>query len=382
MNQNSFVYSVPYLIVVTIYLMLSLLIVSERNKYKFGTRVRIFCVGLFVLFIGLRGFVGSDCYPYYYNYQQTSTFYNFYEGSFEPGFVFIFRCFKTLGFSYAGYLFIITVIEGLVLDAFFKRYSPNYAFGWLAYFSFGGLILSIDLQRNILSICMFLISIPYLWKRKFLPYLILNLIGTSFHASAILYLPFYFIATKQIEKRWFLIIFITCNVLFLSGSGVLSLMMNLLGERIGGGYYLQFQSYMVNYDYAKGFSIGFIERTITFLLIYYFSGKLRSLDKRNVLFINMFLCYYVAYFLFADNEVLAVRISLLFKVSYWILIPALYYVMQRRGNRNIYIAYLSVYALLWTAFTTNNIDFKYENQLTGISSYQQRVNETNRRLKF
>lgn len=379
---HSYSYSVPYIGVVIAYLLMTLLTHSKIGTQRYGAFSRYVCILIFITFIGLRGFIGTDCYPYYYNYQQISTFNNSYEGSFEPGFVFIFRCFKTLGFSYAGYLFVITVIEGLVFDAFFKRYSPNYAFGWLAYFSFGGLILSIDLQRNILSICMFLISIPYLWKRKFLPYLILNLIGTSLHASAILYLPFYFIATKQIEKRWFLIIFITCNVLFLSGSGVLSLMMNLLGERIGGGYYLQFQSYMVNYDYAKGFSIGFIERTITFLLIYYFSGKLRALDKRNVLFINMFLCYYVAYFMFADNEVLAVRISLLFKVSYWILIPSLYYAIQLVGNRKIYIAYLSVYALLWTTFTTNNIDFKYENQLTGISSYQQRVNETHRRASL
>lgn len=382
MSNISFGYSIPYLFVVTIYLVLSLLTMSERNRILFGFRVRYLCVGLFCLFIGLRGFIGSDWYPYYYNYQQTSTFYNFYEGGFEPGFVFIFRCFKTLGISYAGYLFVITVIEGLVLDAFFKRYSPNYAFGWLAYFSFGGLILSIDLQRNILSICMFLISIPYLCERKFLPYLILNLIGVSFHASAILYLPFYFMATKQIEKRWFLFIFIACNVFFLSGCGVLSFVMNLLGERFGGNYYSQFQSYLVNFDYAKGISVGYIERTITFLLIYLCFGKLKSADTRNVVFINMFMCYYVAYFLFADNEVLAVRISLLFKVSYWILIPALYYAIKIVGNRKVYIAYLSVYALLWTAFTTNNIDFKYENQLTGISSYEQRVNETNRRLKF
>lgn len=382
MNQNSFVYSVPYLIVVTIYLMLSLLIVSNRNKYKFGSHVRFFCVGLFVLFIGLRGFIGSDCYVYYYYYQKSFGLGIDTNAHYEPGFLLLFQLFKLAGFSYAFYQFVMGIIVGCVLDAFFRRYSPNYALGWFAFFAFGGLITAIDLQRNIISMSLFMMSLPFLWHKKLIPYISLNVFGMFFHSSAILYIPFYFIAHRQINKYWLVAIFIVCNVLFLTGNGLLSIIMNTIGNRIGGDYYLLYQRYLINYDYAKGITIGYIERTITFLLIFLFYKRLALLNKQNRMFLNMFLCYYVLYFLLADVEVIALRISLLFKISYWILIPALFQVMHYRSNKVVYLTYLTVYSLLWTAFTTNKIDFKYENQLTGISSYEQRVSETNRRLSL
>ena len=380
MEIISFRYSIPYIIVVTLYLLLSLLTVSKRGKNRFSSHVRVLCVTLFVCFIGLRGFIGSDCYVYYYYFQKSSQLSVFSDTHYEPGFVILLKIFNGLGFSYSCYQFLMGLIIGSILDVFFRRYSTNYALAWLAFFAFGGLIIAVDLQRNIISMSLFMISLPFLWRKRLIPYLCLNIIGMFFHSSAILYIPFYFIAHRDIKRNMLIAIFIICNILFLTGNGILSLLMNTIGKGLGGDYYDIYLRYTLSYNFAKGISIGYIERTITFLLVYIFYNRILRFNTYNRMFVNMFLCYYIAYFLLADIEVIAQRISLLFKISYWILIPTLFYVMKYRNNRILYLTYLMIYSFIWTAFTTNNINFKYDNILTGSSSYEQRVSETNRRL--
>ena len=340
---------------------------------------RFLCVFVFLIFFGFRGFIGSDWSIYYYVYTHSYDI-SYNQTSFEPLFMGLIYLCNNLGLSYYDYIFLLTFFISIALDYFFYRYSPNYVLGWIALLGFGGFTMIVDLQRNMLAICFFIFSLPFLFKRKIVPYILLNFIGTFFHSSSILYIFFYFISNTNflLKRKILMVIFIISTFLFVTGIGLFTLLMGYFGSVLGQKYVLLFDLYLQTAQ-TKTVSIGFLERTVMFLLIIIYLKQLIKFDRKLIVFLNMYIIYFITYYLFCDIEVVALRISSLFKLSYWILIPALYYVIRLKNNRKIYVAYISIYSVLWLIGTTSNIDFKYENQITGTESYTKRLKETGRK---
>ena len=141
-----------------------------------------------------RCFVGWDWYNYYPDFFQDKFAY-------EKGYRFFVKSVRALYPNFNFFIGINTVIDFLLLGYILKKYSKYPVFTLLLYLTINGLSLEIDVMRNVKSILLFLVSIQFIENRNFIPYILLNIVGSSFHVSSLLYIPLYFILNLKIDKK-------------------------------------------------------------------------------------------------------------------------------------------------------------------------------------
>ena len=94
----------------------------------------------------------------------------------------------------------------------FKKYAKNY---YLASILFMALVFffSFTYLRQMFAAAIIGLSIKYIIERKFLRFCVILLVAFSFHNSAIIFFPMYFIANKKYSKSKILIIMFICLLL-------------------------------------------------------------------------------------------------------------------------------------------------------------------------
>jgi len=93
--------------------------------------------------------------------------------------------------------FIVALITLTNISWFIYKYSPSLAFSWLVflgYFSFFGLT---NIIRQNLAVSIVLLSIPFVFNRKLIPFLLVIFVASLFHFSAIFAIPMYFMYKRR-----------------------------------------------------------------------------------------------------------------------------------------------------------------------------------------
>ena len=370
-------FALPYIIVAILLLFFYL---GEIGKIK-GLSAKVAVNSaylLMLLFVGLRGFVLTDFVNYFPLFQRIpviSKLQSFHFFAIEPGFVIYTSIIKTLGFNYFDWVLINTFIDFLVFRHFFKLYSPSQVLPLICMMAFNGILIEFNLYRNIKAIELFLLSFPFLLQRKFIPYLILNLIGLSFHNSAIIYLPLYFILTIRLNKMvvWGLIAI--ANIIFLCRISVISNIVNSISfmEVLNG--YDKLMTYS-SIDQAKGLSIGFLERTFSIFTFTLLRDKLIHKHHYYNSIYNCYLIYYLCFLIFYEVPVFLQRIPILFVFSYWILYPSVIYIHYRWRK----VINFAITILLALKIYTSHTDpyYQYQNILWSDVNYNKSLDRVNR----
>lgn len=129
----------------------------------------------------------------------------------DPGFSIYLAIIKKLfGSSYTPFLFISALIQGLAVTFFFRKYSSQFMismFIFIAsteYFSwmFNGL-------RQFLAVAIALIAFRFLFEKKYIPYVLLILLASTIHLTAIILLPVAFIVNS---RPWSIRVFIVLGI--------------------------------------------------------------------------------------------------------------------------------------------------------------------------
>lgn len=80
------------------------------------------------------------------------------------------------------------------------KYSSSYWVSAITYMGYGYFIYSFCTFRQELASSILLFAIPFLQKKKLLPYLLIVLLAASVHTSMLLFIPIYFVARLPINK--------------------------------------------------------------------------------------------------------------------------------------------------------------------------------------
>lgn len=365
-------YFIPYLLLSGI---LYFLYLNEAGKIKFFTSTTSIWIAYIILwiFIGLRGHIMSDFIIYYGYFNNCPNLFNLgdlnFKGLFEPGFILYTAIFKTFSTNYFAWIAFNTLIDLIVLAYVFRRYCQSMILPLIFFIAFNGLLIEFNLYRNIKAIDLFLLSLPYLEHRKIVPYMILNIIGVTFHSSALLFLPLYFVLTIQMPVWLMWGGFVVANVIYIFNIPIANTITDHISFLNGIKAYDKLMGY-ASHDAEFKFSIGFIERTLSFLLFTLLYKRLVALRYSNHIFYNCFWLYYCSFLILYEVSIFAERVPYLFMFSYWILYPAISDLKYRyRQYVNIGI---SILVLLKIINSYNNPPSQYENIMTGISDYQTR----------
>lgn len=176
------------------------------------------------------------------------------------------------------YIFIlITTIAIYVLFFLaFKEYLDDYP---LACIVFLGLLyyFSMTYLRQVIAVGFTFLSVKYIVKRKFLPFFCFWLLAYSFHGSALIFFPMYFIPQKKYSKNFVITVLLLCLVV-----GLTPLPNALLSSGVTASG--KAQNYM---DQDQGFRIEYVIEVIVFISIFFMNyGKINK-EKQTLVFLNM-----------------------------------------------------------------------------------------------
>lgn len=371
--------SLPYIILITVFCSFAFIFERTENNLT-KTKIQYCSIGIFLIFFGLRGFILSDWinyYEYFYNcdlsyiFEWTST-----QGATEPGFTLLCLIVKFIWKDFHFFVLICCIIDTLLLLKFFHKRIQNIPLALAIYICFEGLLISTNFMRNSIAILLFLNAIDYIEQRDAKKYFLCIAIAISFHASALLYIPLYFFLHKKCNKWLYISVFIFCNVVFIGKISLVSTALNILG--IDDGLSMKVRAYTEIYDKSTKISIGYLERLLTGSLIFCYYNKLIEVRKENIVFINAAIAYFMCFFLISEFEILSKRLCALFAFGYWMLWMDLLKCFNIENNKKLFAVFISLYCILKIGSSTMLPDFKYENLLFGIQSYQERLYYHNR----
>ena len=345
---------------------------SLESRAKSGRQVvlvsSILMVGLSI-FLGLRGFILTDFINYYPLFQSISTDTIDWNSAFEPGFLAFMLLVKVVLGEFVWFTFLSSVLHLAVLAYIFKKYIGSVSLGMLFFLAYRGLFIEFNLSQNFFSILLFALSVPFISSRRPLPFLLLNILGVSFHLSAIAYFPLYFIGNVRLSRMAASTIVFGAFLMSLIGIKIAETLLYIFVSDVGGEFFLQ---YLYFFDDPSQYilTLGFFERIAVFLLIILFWESILEFVPDGRVLLNISVIYFSSFFAFSSIDVLADRVPLLFVFAIWILLPILTTIEWR--FRPYMAAILLPLAFLKIFLSTQDDVASYENHIFGISSFEER----------
>lgn len=188
---------IPYLLVLSF-------VILWMTIEKLAVNRRSFWVPLFLLslFPGMRSyFVGTDSGKYSLNYRLEIPIYNYsFNESKEYGFQLLQYIILHFTYNYFWFFFITSIITVYLNLKVLRKLSVNYTLAVFFFITLGSYTFIFNGIRQALSMAIFALAVPYFLEKKWLPYFVIVLLASSFHRSALVMIPMYFLANLNIKS--------------------------------------------------------------------------------------------------------------------------------------------------------------------------------------
>jgi transmembrane protein EpsG len=297
----------------------------EKYRSKFNV---FFVVGI-ILFTGLRYKLANDWYNYFEVISQIETIsevltgkgYRFFDISgYEYGFLLfvsiVKQIFITPDLTLQAVTLIISIFSYLSLFFFvFNNKSIPYKYLFVSIYVSLTMFREFDIYRQSISFYIFLFSVKYIGT-NFIKYLSIVILAASFHISALLFLPLYFIYKFQFKRILILLLFV-----FYSFSLVFKFsLVSVFIDKISLVYpeFIVLQKLFLNMssrDFETGFGITSLIYFLFLTLLFVFFKRLKDLPSSVNFLLNSFYIFIIINILFSDSKDLADRLSYYFYIG-------------------------------------------------------------------
>ncbi|MBE9469359.1 MAG: EpsG family protein [Bacteroidetes bacterium] len=171
---------------------------NRNNKYSFECAFI-----LLTCFLAIRYDWGNDYHDYLLIFKEIgssglnlfdwSSLKDYYSNG-EFGWAFLNILFKPFGFF--AMVAVLTIFEQFVIYKFIKKHVPIKWY-WLALllYIFGPshMLIGLSMMRQYLAMTLYLIAIDFIYSKKFIPFILIILLASTMHLSALILLPTYFL---------------------------------------------------------------------------------------------------------------------------------------------------------------------------------------------
>jgi hypothetical protein len=163
-----------------------------------------------------------------------------------------------------------------------------------------------------------------------------------------------------LNKNLTLLIFCIWSAIAISGVGFTKIIGEMIKPFVSGKLLFMLDYYLSStlYGAYRGLSLGYIERVVSFIIIFKNQERLILSDSRLKILIGLFYIYIFISLYFIDVAIVYERIASLFKFPYWILFPLLYEKARNDSTKYIY-AILVLFGLLKMYSIFNNPIYEY-----------------------
>lgn len=287
---------------------------ASINKVKNGLLLAFIFLGFIYV---IRDDYGNDFWNYYYHFQEISNFTNFSDclKERETGWVILNWFFKDFGYHF--FLGVIGLFINYVVYRFIKINIPRrlWPLSVLIYvFNPNLYALSFSMIRQFLAMVIFLYCWDYIKQKKIIPLILLLLIATSIHTTAIILLPFVFIGyTEKVSGKIWAILLVSLLLVVSYISQSMESILVLMADNE------QLAHYVADHGKLEGsssFGTGFLILSIPTLLTMFmlFSGIFSKTGNdvvRSMVIIGAFPTFFS---LLGQINMLLIRLSLYFTI--------------------------------------------------------------------
>lgn len=316
---------------------------SERNLF-------VFIVVVLTIVTGLRNttiFPDMANYESYFFTREFDVFYMSTE-SVNIGYTWLNNIFHWTN-SFQVFVFAVTVLVFLAFSRSIYEYSPFLILS-LFLFILDDYPQSCFLLRQYLAMATILFSIPFIINRQLVKFLACMTIALSFHTSALVFLPVYFLYNTNVTKRSKTRLYVSLGVAALLGSAVLVFI---------SGYMTATYS-----SYITSGGLGSYARLAmkAFLLFVYFYALGQNVWERGInqiVLICMFMAVIVCYL--GISVFIFFRMRMYFSISEIVGIPII--IQYNRGNNPtkkfvvnmMMLAYVVMLAISYNTMIVENL---------------------------
>lgn len=324
------------------------------GKYNDNNK-KFFCGACCIIWIALSGLrhlsIGPDTLTYFNRFKQAietpwstvwSLFYDVYiqgEGK-DVGYTVFVKLFQFISKNYQVYLIFVAVFFSIPLCVLIYKYSAEPLMSSLIYiclfFSFFG---ETGIRQTIAMALTTLIGFEFIVRRRFIPFLLLCIIGFFIHKSAIFFLPFYFLCEKKITSKYITAIVIAVPLFFIFRNQIIQ----FCGEVSG------YTDYITQREEAGSYNFTIVLAAI-FLLTLWRSKILLKNNPLSKYYINAILIATAfSAIVFVDPN--AMRLVMYYSFFLIFLIPEI--IMTFKGKER-YITYFVATIVLLALYLKNN----------------------------
>ncbi|EIM05716.1 polysaccharide polymerase [Planococcus antarcticus DSM 14505] len=343
-------------------LFIFILLIFFKFIFKQSNKVKIIFLSLIGILLGLvsalRFELKGDFYANYIGFVTASKmgFFEIYKEYDEFSNVYLRKIISLITddpqwyFAITGFFIVTSFL------VFIYKYSPNVYLSVMIFFTIGGYFTSHNITRQYIAVAICLYAFSYLISRNPIKYFSLIFIAITFHTSAVVMIPLYFLVKIRINLKIVLLYFI----LITFGAFLYDFLAPLIHSLIYSDSYIE-----VGYgtEGASIYNILLPLFLLTFLLYIYYIKKESlyseipfdiALSKRNFLIntlLHMGFLSFLIMILSVTNMLILSRLSNYFMISYLIIIPmAINYSSKKLKP----LFYFVVIVILVTYFLVSN----------------------------
>ena len=316
----------------TYYIIFTLMAISlVLNPYRLCTKqFALLWMGILALMTGFRYNVGTDWSNYVTSFQLCPDLFHIFPKNvnFEWGVYILMVIVKTIGGNYELCFFLMSAISFAALYRSTQNLFPQIlGSALMVYYSFFFLQLHFNIVRHGMMTSFVWLALSYIPQQKIKLYLLWMLVATSFHITALAFIPLYWIINRHYK-----------TILSLSILGALFILGEIFQQEIFRiGSKLSIISYKIEYytdiyyqgrELSNNLSIGAITYTLVYLWICFFPTRFDYIKHFNIIKNALFFALCII-FLFRGTGVFSERLGSVLNISLIFIIP--FFVLVYKG---------------------------------------------------
>lgn len=296
---------------------------ARYKQFRYGLEAAFIVI---TFFLAIRYNWGNDYESYIVEFNEINSNNVNIISNREIGWVIINRLSYSIGFF--GLTILLTIFEYYVVYRLIKRYVPREWY-WLSVFiltiNTSYMLVGASMMRQFLSMCIFIVTIDFIMKKKWIISLLLVFLASLFHTSALILLPFCFFGFVDVSlsRKSALILFGGYVILYIIS---LELLDEIFPQIFIIEQFEKYQVYLYTDKLKSQFGLGVFFYMILFLTLILHQ---RFQDKK-MRFLFIILAFDQLTTIFSGIVPLISRIGLYFSIFSIVCYPLLFKTMKNK----------------------------------------------------